>query len=173
LASSLELLRGCGVVFDVRCWSDLAAAAASTRKRGRARAKMKADEEGDRQSVAVLAASRYGEGAKLRHRSSSACAGEGASSRGRERVREKWSSESQTCDIYRLRRGEGSARINAIENTINGGARTVDKFSARGNCDEETVGENGRPRAQAGARRQAGEAAGWTSCTGGRAEVSR
>jgi hypothetical protein len=59
-------------------------------------------------------------------------------------VREKWSSESRTCDIYRLRRGgEGSAKINAIENTINGGARTVEKFSARGNCHEETMGENG------------------------------
>jgi hypothetical protein len=68
--------------------------------------------------------------------------------------------------------GEGSARINAIENTINGGARTVKKFSARGNCREEMVGRNGRPRAQAGARRWAGEAAGWTSYAGGHADVS-
>jgi hypothetical protein len=50
------------MVFDVRRWSDLAAAT-STRKRGRARAEMKGDEDGARQSMAVLAASRCGEGA--------------------------------------------------------------------------------------------------------------
>jgi hypothetical protein len=34
------------------------------------------------------------------------------------------------------------------------------------------VGGNGRPRAQAGARRRAGEATGWMSCAGGHVEVS-